>query len=78
MKLAILIISSLGSGFGLLRQLLADADSLTVKQKDGTIRFEFNWRGLIAYECLQVAISNPYLSHLFSTASISIGAPIII
>jgi hypothetical protein len=78
MRLAILIVSNLGSGFSLLRQLLSDADSLTVKQKDGSLKFEFNWRGLVAYECLQVAISSPYLSHLFSTASISIGAPIII
>ena len=78
MKLAILIIDNLGCGFGLLRQLLVDAESLTVKQKDGSIKFEFNWRGLIAYECLQVAISNPHLSHLLSTSSLSIGAPIII
>ena len=52
MKLAILIINNLGCGFGLLRQLLNDADSLTVKQKDGSYKFEFNWRGLIAFECL--------------------------
>lgn len=31
MKLAILIIDNLGCGFGLLRQLLVDAESLTVK-----------------------------------------------
>jgi hypothetical protein len=31
LKLAILIITSLGSGFSLLRTLLADADSLTTK-----------------------------------------------
>jgi len=78
MKLAILIINHLSCGFGLLRQILIDADSLTSKCKDGSIKFELNWRGLVAFECLQVAISNPALSQLLSTSSLSIGAPIII
>lgn len=78
LKLAILIITSLGSGFSLLRQLLADAESLTVKQKDGSFKFDFNWRGLVSFECLQVAVSNPQLAQLFSSSSLSIGAPIII
>ena len=57
---------------------MADADSMTIKQKDGSFKFDFNWRGLVAFECLQVAISNPQLAQLFSTSSLSIGAPIII
>lgn len=48
LKLAILIINNLGSGFSLLRQIMADADSLTVKQKDGSFKFDLNWRGLIS------------------------------
>jgi hypothetical protein len=62
MKLSILIINNLCCGFSLIRQILADADSLTVKQKDGSFKFDLNWRGMIACECLQLVISNPQLA----------------
>jgi hypothetical protein len=78
MKLSILIINNLCCGFSLMRQILTDAESLTAKQKDSSFKFDLNWRGMIACECLQLVVSNPQLAQLFSTSSLSIGAPIII
>ena len=78
MKCATLIINNLGVSINLLRTLLSDAEACTSRSKDGIISVNLNWRCLIAFECLQIVISNPGLSELFANSSLSIGAPVLI
>ena len=78
MKCATLFINNLGVSLNLLRPILADAEAFTSRHRDGTISVNLNWRCLIAFECLQIVISNPALSELFATSSLSIGAPVLI
>jgi len=78
MKCATLIINNLGVGINLLRGILVDAEAFTTTAKDGTISVNLNWKCLIAFECLQIVISNPALTELFASSSLSIGAPVLI
>ena len=78
MKCATLIINNLGVGLNLLRTILQDAEAFTHQSKDGSISINLNWKCLIALECLQIVISNPSLSELFASSSLSIGAPVLI
>lgn len=78
MKCATLIINNLGVSLNLLRSILADAEAFTSRARDGTVGINLNWRSLIALECLQIVISNPGLTELFSTSSLAIGAPVLI
>ena len=92
--IATLIINNLGVSINLLRTIklfsqdhfclkflhtiLSDAEACTSRSKDGVISVNLNWRCLIAFECLQIVISNPGLSELFANSSLSIGAPVLI
>ena len=78
MKCAILIINNLGVGLNLLRPILADAENFTSRAKDGSYHISLNWRCLIAFECLQIVVSNPSMTDLFASSSLSIGAPVLI
>ena len=78
MKCAILIINNLGVGLNLLRPILADAETFTSRSKDGSYHVNLTWRCLIAFECLQIVISNPSMTELFASSSLSIGAPVLI
>lgn len=78
MKCATLIINNLGVSLNLLRTILADAEAFTSKHKDGTVSVNLTWRSLIAFECLQIVISNPGLSEVFANSSLAIGAPVLI
>ena len=78
MKCAILIINNLGVGLNLLRPILADAESFTQRHREGNVTLNLNWRALIGFECLQVAVSNPSLAEVFANSSLAIGAPILI
>ena len=78
MKCATLIINNLGVSLNLLRTILADAESVTSVSRDGNISVNLTWKCLIAFECLQILISNPGLSELFASSSLSIGAPVLI
>ena len=78
MKCAILIVNNLGCGFNLLRSIIADTDSFVTQNKDGTCSANLTWRALIGFECLQLALSNPSLTHILATSSLSIGAPALI
>ena len=78
MKCATLIINNLGVSLNLLRTILSDAESFTTRHRDGSISINLNWRCLIAFECLQIVISNPGLSELFANSSLNIGAPVLI
>ena len=59
MKCTILMVNNLGIGIGLLQSILADTDSLSTRQKDGTLQLNLTWRSLIGFECLQIAMGNP-------------------
>lgn len=78
MKCATLIINNLGVGVNLLRTILIDAEAFTHTSRDGSISVNLNWKSLIAFECLQVVVSNPCLTELFANSSLSIGAPVLI
>ena len=78
MKCATLIINNLGVSLNLLRSIMGDAESFTNRHKDGTLSVTLTWRSLIAFECLQIVVSNPGLSELFASSSLSIGAPVLI
>ena len=78
MKCATLIINNLGVGVNLLRTIMADAEAFTSTNRDGAISVNLNWKCLIAFECLQIVISNPCLTELFANSSLSIGAPVLI
>ena len=45
---------------------MAEADTLAVKSKDGTLLLSPSWRNLIGFECLQIAIGNAELTKIFS------------
>ena len=70
MKCATLIINNLGIGINLLRTILNDAEAFTNTNRDGSISVNLNWKCLIAFECLQIVISNPALTKLFANSSL--------
>lgn len=78
MKCATLIINNLGVGVNLLRTILSDAEAFTHTSRDGAISVNLSWKCLIAFECLQIVVSNPCLTELFANSSLSIGAPVLI
>ena len=78
MKCATLIINNLGIGISLLQSILNDAETFTNTNRDGAISVNLNWKCLVAFECLQLVISNPALTELFANTSISLGAPLLI
>ena len=78
MKCATLIINNLSVSINLLRTILADAEACTSRSRDGAISVNLTWRCLIAFECLQIVVSNPALTELFANSSLSIGAPVLI
>lgn len=66
MKCAIFIIQNLQVGINMLQHIVAEADTLAVKQKDGQLQLAPSWRSLIGFECLQIAIGNADLTKIFS------------
>jgi hypothetical protein len=79
MKSAILIVQNLGIGINLLQPIIAEADTLSAKSKDGTQLLLPSWKSLIGFECLQLAISNPELVKTLSqTRFPNCSAPILI
>ena len=78
MKCATLIVNNLQVGINLLRSILSDAEAFTHTSKDGSISVNLNWKCLIAFECLQIVISNPAMTELFANSSLSLGAPVLI
>ena len=78
MKCATLIVNNLQVGVNLLRSILTDAEAFTQTSKDGNISVNLNWKCLIAFECLQIVISNPAMTELFANSSLSLGAPVLI
>jgi len=69
MKCAIFIIQNLQVGTNLLQHILAEADTLAIKSKDGTLLLAPSWRSLIGFECLQIAIGNAELTKIFSQSN---------
>ena len=50
----------------MLQHIIAVADTLAVKSKDGTLLIAPSWKNLIGFECLQIAIGNAELTRIFS------------
>lgn len=66
MKCAILIILNLQVGLNMLQHIVAVADTLVVKSKDGTLLIAPSWKNLIGFECLQIAIGNAEITRILS------------
>jgi len=66
MKCSIMIMNQLCTGLHMLHYVLADADTLVQKCKDGSVQINLTWKQLIAFECLTIAVSNPVLIKVLS------------
>ena len=69
MKCAILIITNCNKGINLLNHIIQEAETLIQKAKDGTLLVAPNWRNLIGFECLQVAVGNAELTSILAQTS---------
>ena len=61
-----MIINNLGIGVNLLQHVLQETDGFIVKHKDGSSSMQLNWKSLIGFECLAIALNNPTLIKIFS------------
>mmetsp|Transcript_30487 Transcript_30487/g.29873 ORF Transcript_30487/g.29873 Transcript_30487/m.29873 type:complete len:117 (-) Transcript_30487:3609-3959(-) len=64
MKCAVMIINNLGIGINLLQHVIAEADGINAKGKDGNLIL--NWKSLIGFECIAILLNNPNLIKVFS------------
>jgi hypothetical protein len=49
--------------------VIQESETFILKAKDGSLQAVPGWRNLVAFECLQIAISNPEHIHFFATTS---------
>lgn len=74
MKLTILVINYLGIGVNLFNYILLETDNFNVQSKgkssDTQSTMNLNWKSLIGFECVAIALNNPSLIKVFAQSAL--------
>lgn len=72
MKCSILVINFLGIGVNLFTHILSETDNFLISNKSGKsnndtqANMNLNWKSLIGFECVAIALNNPSLIKVFA------------
>lgn len=72
MKCSILVINFLGIGVNLFTHILSETDNFLISNKfgksnnDTQANMNLNWKSLIGFECVAIALNNPSLIKVFA------------